>query len=56
MEEFLITLIQTLNDIEVKGRKNMDALLGCIVAAEHLLSKIRAEESTGEDGDTIDGE
>ena len=48
MEEFLTTLIATLNTIEVKGKDNMDKLLGCIFTAEHQLAKIRAEESTGE--------
>lgn len=46
--EFLQTLIATLNDIEVKGKQNMDRLLGCILACEHELAKIQAEESTGE--------
>ena len=55
MEEFLITLISTLNDIEVKGTSNMDSLLGCIPACEHELAKIQAENATGEDGE-IDGE
>lgn len=55
MKEFLTTLIATLNDIEVKGKTNLDSLLGCIIAAEHELAKIQAEELTGEDGE-IDGE
>ena len=54
MEEFLMKLIITLNDIEVKGKENLDSLLGCILACEHELAKIRAENSTGEDGE-IDG-
>ena len=49
MDEFLRTLISTLSDIEVKGKSNMDKLLGCILAAEHELSKIEAEESIGEE-------
>lgn len=53
MEEFLTTLISTLNDIEVKGKSNMDSLLGCILACEHELLKIRAENSTGEDGEIV---
>lgn len=54
MEEFLTTIIATLNTIEVKGKDNMDKLLGCIMVCEHQLAKIRAEESTGEEGE-IDG-
>lgn len=56
MKEFLITLISTLNGIEVKGKKNMDSLLGCIMAAEHELAKIEAEETTGEIEESDDGE
>lgn len=48
MEEFLTTLIATLNTIEVKGKDNMDKLLGCIMVCEHHLANIRAKESTGE--------
>ena len=53
MEEFLTTLISTLNDIEVKGKSNMDSLLGCILACEHELSKIQAENATGEEGEIV---
>ena len=55
MRDFLETLIATLNGIEIKGKDNMDALLGCIVAAERELAKLNAEESTGEEVN-IDGE
>ena len=54
MKEFLKTLISTLNGIEVKGKDNMDSLLGCILAAEHELSKIEAEESTGEETNEVE--
>lgn len=53
MEEFLIKLINTLNDVEVKGRDNMSRILVCISEAEHMLAKIQAENSTGEDGDIV---
>lgn len=55
MKEFLETLIATLNSIEVKGKDNLDAVLGCIMAAEHQLAKIQAEISTGEGGE-LNGE
>lgn len=55
MEEFLIKLINTLNDVEVRGRDNMSRIVVCISEAEHMLAKIQAENSTGEDGE-IDGE
>lgn len=53
MEEFLVKLINTLNDVEVKGRDNMNRVLLCIFEAEHMLAKIQAENSTGEDGDIV---
>lgn len=40
MEEFLITLINTLNNIEVKGEDNLDRLLSCIIAAKQKLSEV----------------
>lgn len=48
MIEFLKTLLSSLNGIEVKGRANMDILLGCIMAVERMINKIEAEETTGE--------
>ena len=56
MEEFLTTLISTLNSIEVKGKDNLDSLLGCIIASERELAKIHAEESMGEAEVIDDGE
>ena len=49
-EAFLQRLIFSLNLIEVKGRDNMDALLGCIVECEKELQRIREEkvETNGE--------
>ena len=55
MEQFLTTLLATLNDIEVKGKANLDSLLGCILACEHELAKIHAEEQAGEEV-IVDGE
>ena len=52
MVEFLETLIRTLNNIEVKGKDNIDSLLGCILAAERELAKINAEEMS--DGEQTD--
>lgn len=31
----------TLNQIEVKGRENMDRLLGCIIAVQKLQEKLK---------------
>ena len=44
MKEFLERLAMSLNSIEVKGKDNLDTLLGCIMAIEHELAKINAEE------------
>ena len=56
MKEFLMTLLSTLSDIEVKGKANMDKMLGCIIAAERELAKIQSEDSTGEAEEINDGE
>lgn len=45
MKEFLSTLLQSLNQIEVKGKDNMDVLLGCIFAVEQKISEIDADEN-----------
>ena len=45
MKEFLETLIRSLNEIEVKGRDNLELLLGSIMAAEDKLLELTAEES-----------
>ena len=46
MKEFLYTLLTSLNNIEVKGKSNMDILLGCIVAVENKIEELSADEST----------
>lgn len=50
MEEFLIKLINTLNDIEVRGKDNLMRLFMCISEAENALTNIQAEagEVSGE--------
>lgn len=53
MEEFLIKLINTLNDVEVKGKDNLNRIIVCILESEHMLAKIQAENSTGEEGEII---
>ena len=45
MKEFLASLLQTLNCIEVKGKDNMNYLLGCILAIEQQIKKIENEDS-----------
>lgn len=45
MKDFLTTLYNSLNSIEVKGKDNLDTLLGCLMAIEQQIAKITAEES-----------
>jgi hypothetical protein len=46
-------IIATLNDVEVKGRDNMDKLLGCIMALETVVQmeekpvEVKEEENGG---------
>lgn len=48
MEEFLTSLLRSLNEIEVKGKQNIDILLGCMMAIETKIKQLGEEE--GEDG------
>lgn len=44
MIDFLNMLLKSLNSIEVKGKDNMDILLGCIFAIEQKISEIDANK------------
>lgn len=47
METFLKTLLESLNRIEVKGKENIDILLGCMMAIENAINELenpQAEE------------
>ena len=48
MEKILDRLIYTLGTIEVKGKENMDALLGCILTLEQLKEKISQAVNNGD--------
>lgn len=52
MEQFLRSLLTTLNNIEVKGKNNMDCLLGAIMAVETMISQLNepTEEAEEENG------
>lgn len=50
--EFLNTLENTLNELEVKGKKNINYLYGCFVAIEDARKSIL---SVPEDGGEVDG-
>lgn len=47
--EFLQRLLDSLNCLEVKGKDNLDILLGCIMAIE---AKIEQEGANGGQQDT----
>lgn len=38
-------IISTLNDVEVRGRENLDKLLGCINALESVAQMLDADNS-----------
>lgn len=53
MLDFLNTLLKSLNFIEVKGKSNMDILLGCIFAVENKIVELQTpveETEEAEDG------
>ena len=51
MKEFLQQLYLSLDSLTVKGRENMDILLGCMIAIESKIAEINAStESEGENG------
>lgn len=51
MIDFLNMLLKSLNSIEVKGKENMDVVLGCIFAVEGKIAELTAPETEGETED-----
>ena len=49
MKEFLEQLMTSLGKIEVKGRDNLDILLGCIMAVERAIDQLDAPAETEEE-------
>ena len=45
--QLLNAVLNTLNDIEVKGAKNLNALLGCMQTLEEVRNKLIKEEDHG---------
>lgn len=43
MKDFLNQLLFSLGCIEVKGKENLDTLLGCILAIEQQIASLDAE-------------
>lgn len=50
MKEFLTQLLTTLNCIEVKGKQNMDCLLGAIMAVENAIEQLTTTETEETNG------
>lgn len=44
MKDTLIAILQTLDNIEVKGKSNLDAMLGVMMAVEQLLRDMTEED------------
>jgi hypothetical protein len=40
-------VLNTLEDIEIKGKKNIDAMLGCMNALENFIQTAEAENKKG---------
>ena len=49
MKEFLGTLLNSLGSIEVRGRDNLDTLLGCMLAVERMIAELEAAEAAAAD-------
>ena len=47
-KKLLRNIINTLESIEIKGRDNMDKLLGCINALESMIKLMEAERKSEE--------
>lgn len=45
MVDFLVALLRSLNSIEIKGRDNIDVLLGCMMAIENKIAEINEERN-----------
>lgn len=39
-------VLNTLEDIEIEGKKNIDAMLGCMNALESFIQNVEAENET----------
>lgn len=50
MEEFLRSLLRSLEQLEVRGRENLDIVLGCMLAIERVLTQIQEKEEGESDG------
>lgn len=44
MKEFLNTLLNSLNALEIHGKTNLEIVVGCIYAVEAKIAEIEADE------------
>jgi len=44
MKDFLKTLLASLDSLTVKGKENMDILLGCMMAIEKAIEQLDKED------------
>lgn len=49
MRDFLNTLLASLDTLEVKGKQNLDVLLGCMMAVEKAIAQLEAQEKEPEE-------
>ena len=50
MEQYLESLLLSLNSIEVRGKDNLNVLLGCILAVEAAIANLDKPEEESENG------
>lgn len=50
MKEFLEALLKSLNQVEVKGRQNLDVLLGCMMAIENAIAQFETPKEEADNG------
>jgi len=55
MEQFLDNLLLSLGSIEVKGKDNLNVLLGCILAVEQLKEQLLKPEESESDKEENNG-
>lgn len=47
-------VLNTLEDIEIKGKKNVDAMLGCMNALENFIQKAEEENKNESENEVVD--
>lgn len=47
-------VLNTLEDVEIKGKKNIDAMLGCMNALENFVQMAEAENKNEKESELVD--